>query len=218
MENTPVLSLDHDQWLPFCPLTSLQGFTTRLCLHLVDTSWLASLEKHSLSYPSPEVKFAPEFVLIFSGPVPCSVAILRPIQDPGTQPLLSFLCQQHQLHVNHTNISVNSPFNMHSLNSDYIFLSKTFSAMLYPPGMSSFPVCHSAMPCFLLVRFFTVISMFFPWLPLQLGKTAHKHKTSFLMSLSPGPLVLLCFAELLAVLISIDPMLPCLAHFPCFRL
>lgn len=197
MESTPILPLDHDQWLPFCPLTSLQGFTTRLCLHLVDTSWLASLEKHSLSYPSSEVKFAPEFVLFFSGPVPCSVAILRPIQDPGTQPLLSSLCQLHQLHVNPTNISVNSPFNTHSLNSDYIFLSRTFSAMLYPPGicLSSFPVCPSAMPCFPLVRFFTAISMFFPWLPLQLGKTAHKSKTS---SSCPFLQVLLCCSALLS--------------------
>lgn len=137
--------------------------------------------------------------------------MLSPIQDAGRQPMQSSLWQSDQPHVNQTCLYMNPCFNTHFR---LHFLSRTFPARLYPPGMclSSILTCYSSGLCCPLLQFFTVISMSLS--TLQLGKRGHKYRASFLVSHSLALLVLLCFAELPAVLVGVNPKLPCLAHPP----
>lgn len=200
VENIPVLSLDHDQGLLLCLLTLF--FTSGLYLHLVNAFWLASLEKHSLSYLSPEVKLAPKLSL--------SSQALEPAVLPCSVPfrmLAGSLCRA--LCVNQTSpmlirpASIWIPPSTHT--SDCVFCQGPPQ-----PGCPQFQHVTgvgSVVHCL----FFTVISMSLSSCPCNWEKEAINIEQA-----SSCPILQLCFAELPAV--DVNPKLPCLAHFPCFTL
>lgn len=145
------------------------------------SSWyfLAAFEQHSLSYPSLEVKIAPKVVLIFSGPGPCGVLMLRPIQDPAHSPCRA-LRENHTSPMFITPAFLWIPLSTHLFHFGLCFSFKDIPSHVVCTGirLSSFPVSHSATVCRPLVRFFTVISMCLPcsWekLPINIQEASSR--------------------------------------------
>lgn len=196
VENIPVLSLDHDQGLQLCLLTLF--FTSGLYLHLVNASWLASLEKHSLSYLSPEVKLAPKLSLssqaLEPAVLPCSV----PFRMLAGSPCRA-LCVNQTSPMLIRPASIWTPPSTHT--SDCIFCQGPPQ-----PGCPQFQHVTgvgSVVHCL----FFTVISMSLSSCHCNWEKEAINIEQA-----SSCPILQLCFA------VGANPELPCLAHFPCFTL